>query len=157
MASQDGHPEVARLLLESRADKDLARTDGATALVMASQHRHLEVVHLLLETGADNWPRTSVGLQSQPWLPSAWPLLIYPCKNKGSCFNSPAQITRAHTLNLGFGDCWYRAEPSLLTSGRGGFEEETMNFLFKRKDEAPSLPPRSEGPYPKRSDLVLFV
>ena len=43
--------EVARLLLESGADKDLASNDGATALIMACYNGHLEVVRLLLESG----------------------------------------------------------------------------------------------------------
>ena len=68
MASQHGHLEVVRLLLESGADKDLANNDGrtariiasqnghhdgSTALMMASQNGHLEVVRLLIKFGAD--------------------------------------------------------------------------------------------------------
>ena len=52
-ASQNGHLEIVRLLLESGADKDLTKNDGATALTIASQNGHLEVVRLLLESGAD--------------------------------------------------------------------------------------------------------
>ena len=35
MAASRGHESVARLLLEAGASKDLARNDGATALIMA--------------------------------------------------------------------------------------------------------------------------
>ena len=54
VASQAGHLGVARLLLESGADKDSVRNDGRSALMVASQKGHLEVVRLLLESGADS-------------------------------------------------------------------------------------------------------
>ena len=50
-ASHHGHLEVARLLLESGADKNLARHDGATALLVSSQIGHLEIARLLRESG----------------------------------------------------------------------------------------------------------
>ena len=54
LASQNGHLEVLRLLLESRADKGKAiRNYGETVLILASENGHLEVVRLLLEFGAD--------------------------------------------------------------------------------------------------------
>ena len=49
MASQAGHLEIARLLLEANADKDKDNNKGATALIMASQHGHVEIARLLLE------------------------------------------------------------------------------------------------------------
>ena len=39
--------EVVRLLLEAGADKNVARVDGATALMLAAQNGNLEVVQLL--------------------------------------------------------------------------------------------------------------
>ena len=53
MASQNGHLEVVRLLLEASADKDKAAESGATPLIMASQQGHLETARLLLEASAD--------------------------------------------------------------------------------------------------------
>ena len=53
VASQHGHLEVTRLLLEANADKDKAMNDGATPLFIASQEGQLEVAQLLLEANAD--------------------------------------------------------------------------------------------------------
>eukprot|EP00972_Heterocapsa_arctica_P031978 4711249-Heterocapsa_arctica.AAC.1 len=53
MASQMGHHQVVRLLCEAGAEKDKARPDGATALIMASQQGHQQVVRLLCGAGAD--------------------------------------------------------------------------------------------------------
>ena len=50
-ASQKGHLEVVRLLLEIGVDNGLDRNDGSTALFIASLNGHLEVVRLLLESG----------------------------------------------------------------------------------------------------------
>ena len=53
IASQRGHPEVVRLLLDASADKDKAARYGATALFIASLEGHHEVVRLLLQVSAD--------------------------------------------------------------------------------------------------------
>ncbi|CAE7415636.1 ANKRD29, partial [Symbiodinium sp. KB8] len=53
VASENGHIEVTRLLLEANADKDKANQDGATPLFIAAQNGHLEVVRLLLQANAD--------------------------------------------------------------------------------------------------------
>ena len=53
IASEGGHPEVARLLCEAGADKDKADMEGATALMRASRYGHLEVARLLCEAGAN--------------------------------------------------------------------------------------------------------
>ena len=48
-ASQSGHLEVVRLLLEAKADANAATFKGKTALLFAAENGHLEVVHLLLQ------------------------------------------------------------------------------------------------------------
>ncbi|CAE7852144.1 ANKRD17 [Symbiodinium microadriaticum] len=53
IACRQGHLEVARLLLEAKADKDKATKNNATALFFAAQQGHLEVARLLLEAKAD--------------------------------------------------------------------------------------------------------
>ena len=45
--------EVASLLLEAGADKNLATEDGFTALMLASAYGRVGVVGLLLDAGAD--------------------------------------------------------------------------------------------------------
>ena len=52
-ASEHGHAEVLRLLLEADANKNLANGNGDTAIKLASQEGHLELVRLLLDAGAD--------------------------------------------------------------------------------------------------------
>ena len=53
-ASQEGHLEIAQLLVERGANVNAARTDnGGTALMYASWKGHLEIVRLLLTSGAD--------------------------------------------------------------------------------------------------------
>ena len=52
-ASQLGHIEVVRLLLDAGADKTLADNWDKTALIRASVHGRDEVVRLLLDAGAD--------------------------------------------------------------------------------------------------------
>mmetsp|Transcript_29155 Transcript_29155/g.62822 ORF Transcript_29155/g.62822 Transcript_29155/m.62822 type:complete len:125 (+) Transcript_29155:109-483(+) len=52
-ASQKGHLEVVRLMLEKGANTDAKGKDGATALHHASQEGHLDVMGLLLEKGAE--------------------------------------------------------------------------------------------------------
>ena len=53
VACEQGHLEVASLLLEAKADKDKATSNNATAFFFAAQKGHLEVARLLLEARAD--------------------------------------------------------------------------------------------------------
>jgi serine/threonine-protein phosphatase 6 regulatory ankyrin repeat subunit B len=46
-ASQNGHSEIADLLLKQQADPNVQNNDGFTALMLASQNGHPEV--------ADKW------------------------------------------------------------------------------------------------------
>ena len=52
MASQNGHLDVVRVLLDKGAEVNAKRIDGTTALMVASQNGHREVVRELLEKGA---------------------------------------------------------------------------------------------------------
>ena len=65
-ASEKGHVEIVRLLLDAGAGKDckLARL-GSTPLMLASRDNHVEVVRLLLKAGArkdlsDSFGRTAM-------------------------------------------------------------------------------------------------
>ena len=67
MASQNGHVEIVKLLLQAKADVDAAttRTGGLTSLWAASEVGHAEIVKLLLEANADvNAARTTDGVTS---------------------------------------------------------------------------------------------
>ncbi|CAK9116672.1 unnamed protein product [Durusdinium trenchii] len=53
-AAYNGQVEVARLLLDASADKDVNdEGDGLTALMLAAANGHVEVARLLLNAGAD--------------------------------------------------------------------------------------------------------
>ena len=47
LAAENGHVDVARLLLEAGADKGLQRHDGYTALMLAEESGHGDVAELL--------------------------------------------------------------------------------------------------------------
>ena len=54
MACQNGHVDVARMLIEKDADVGQAdKNDGATPLFMACQTGHVDVARLLIEKDAD--------------------------------------------------------------------------------------------------------
>jgi ankyrin repeat protein len=61
IASQFGHIEVVKLLLERGAKLDLQVPSGPTALIIASAQGNTDVVKLLLESGANKELKTLEG------------------------------------------------------------------------------------------------
>ena len=53
LASQNGHAEVARLLIEHNADMEAQDDNRFTSLLLASGGGHVEVARALLDRGAD--------------------------------------------------------------------------------------------------------
>ena len=51
-ASEKGHPDVARLLIDKAADIDMADCASKTPVHVASQTRYLGVARLLVDKGA---------------------------------------------------------------------------------------------------------
>jgi ankyrin repeat protein len=51
-AAQNGHEQVALVLLEAKADPNQAKPDGWTALMLAAMNGHEQVALVLLEAGA---------------------------------------------------------------------------------------------------------
>ena len=52
IASENGHDEVVKILLENGAQVDLQQQDCWSALMIAILNRYSEVVKILLENGA---------------------------------------------------------------------------------------------------------
>ncbi|XP_076583108.1 ankyrin repeat domain-containing protein 29 isoform X3 [Chaetodon auriga] len=52
-ASQQGHNDIVKLLLEFGASTEFQTKDGGTAVTVASQHGHCKVVETLLKNGAN--------------------------------------------------------------------------------------------------------
>ena len=52
-ASENGHAQVAKLLLDKGANVNVRDIGGETALICASRHGHVEIVRMLLDKGAD--------------------------------------------------------------------------------------------------------
>jgi uncharacterized protein len=61
IASQFGHAEVGKLLIERGAKLDLQVTCGPTALLIASAQGNTEIVKILLENGANTELKTMEG------------------------------------------------------------------------------------------------
>ena len=53
VAAQNGHKDVANLLLDNNADVSASRKDSTTPLYLAAQTGHTDVVKLLLDYKAD--------------------------------------------------------------------------------------------------------
>ena len=53
LASQNGHLQLAELLLKENADPNVQNIQGWTALIFASRIGHHQVVEILLEKSAD--------------------------------------------------------------------------------------------------------
>ena len=53
IATEHGHAEIVKLLLEAKADVNKKSNDDYTAITLASLLGHAEIVKLLLEAGAD--------------------------------------------------------------------------------------------------------
>ena len=60
IAAEKGHTDIAQLLVDQGADKDLAKNDGVTPLYIAAGKGHTDVAQLLVDQGADkgNAPHT---------------------------------------------------------------------------------------------------
>jgi ankyrin repeat protein len=51
LASQNGHVDLARMLIEHGADMSTQTEDGSTALHLASLNGHLDLAQLLVDVG----------------------------------------------------------------------------------------------------------
>ena len=60
-ASEEGHYEAVKVLIESGAEVNMQNNTGYSALMGASQHGHCDVVKLLIEKGADVNMQTKIG------------------------------------------------------------------------------------------------
>ena len=53
MAAQNGHLAVVQYLIQQGADKNKAKNNGTTPLIIAAQEGQLKVVQCLVQQGAD--------------------------------------------------------------------------------------------------------
>jgi ankyrin repeat protein len=61
LASENGHIEIVKLLLDADAKVSAKRYDNSNALILASQNGYTEIVKLLLDSGAKLDSRTKIG------------------------------------------------------------------------------------------------
>lgn len=61
LASERGHQEIVRLLLEAGADVNVRPEGGPTALILAANRGHTRIVNTLLQNGADVNARNEFG------------------------------------------------------------------------------------------------
>ncbi|MCJ1333093.1 Ankyrin repeat domain-containing protein 44 [Thelotrema lepadinum] len=67
MAAKSGKSEMARLLLEYKADTEIKNKDGLAPLLLAAKNGNMEVVRLLVEGGADVETEDPKGLTPLSW------------------------------------------------------------------------------------------
>jgi ankyrin repeat protein len=67
LAAGNGHEQVALVLLEAKADPNMARSDGGTALMLAARYGHEQVALVLLEAKADPNKANSDGRTALMW------------------------------------------------------------------------------------------
>jgi hypothetical protein len=67
LACQEGHRDVAELLLDRGADVGQAKQDGTTALILACEKGHRDVAELLLDRGADVGQADENGMTALMW------------------------------------------------------------------------------------------
>lgn len=60
-ASQEGHLEISRALINSKVDVNRKNHEGMNALMLASQRGHADIVLLLIKAGATMDEQTSQG------------------------------------------------------------------------------------------------
>ena len=67
-----GRVEVAKALIEAKADLNLQDKDGSTALITAAFLCHPEIVEALLKAGADNAIKTNTGATALDGAQAPW-------------------------------------------------------------------------------------
>jgi hypothetical protein len=66
-AAWKGHIEIARLLLQNRADVNARSIGGSTPLHCAAIHGHIDILHLLVENGANLEAQANNGSRALHW------------------------------------------------------------------------------------------
>lgn len=66
-AAFNGHTEVAKFLLDNRANIDARAPNGATALMLAARGGHLDLARLLIQRVADVNAETDRGITALRW------------------------------------------------------------------------------------------
>ena len=67
LASENGHLDLARMLVERGADMSAQRNDGSTALHLASENGHVDLAQMLVERGADVSAQRKDGSTALHW------------------------------------------------------------------------------------------
>ena len=61
IASEHGHCDIVKLLIEKGAQMNMQTNAGHSALMIASEYRHRDVVKLLLEKGSEVIMQANIG------------------------------------------------------------------------------------------------